>query len=105
MPIRGRASDVGSSNITCAANAIFNHKRLFEIFGQLFARHPSHNIGRTASAKPDDDGDRLTWPIGLLRMSQREERKSSNQSKDAAMEPVERAVMPSAHSSALSCEK
>src|SRR5215831_12746160 len=98
MPIRGRASDVGRSNITCAANAIFHHKRLFEIFRQLSTRHPSHDIGRTASAKPDDDGDRLTWPIRLLRMRQREERKSGNQSKDAAKKPAERGVMPSAHS-------
>src|SRR5215831_132120 len=105
MPVRGRASDVGSSNITCASNAIFHHKRLFEIFRQLSTRHPSHNISSTASAEPYDYGDRLIWPVRLLRMSQREERKSSNQSKDAAKEPAERGVMPSAHSSALSCEE
>src|SRR6266576_1940016 len=94
MPIRGRARDVGSSNITCPSNAIFHHKRLLEIFRQLSTRHSSHNISSTASAKPYYYGDRLTWPIRLLRMCQRGEGKSSNQSKDAAMEPAERGVMP-----------
>src|SRR5262245_51350222 len=93
MPIRGRARDVGSSNITCPSNAIFHHKRLLEIFRQLPTRHPSHNISSTASAKPYYYGDRPTWPIRLLRMSQRGKGKSSNQSKDAAMEPAERGVM------------
>jgi len=93
MPIRGRARDVGSSNITCASDAIFHHKRLLEIFRQLSTRHPSHNISSTASAKPYYYGDRLTWPIRLLRMSQRGDGKSSNQSKDAAMEPAERGVL------------
>src|SRR5437588_1829743 len=105
MPIRGRASDVGSSNITRPSNPISHHKRLFEIFTQLSTRHPSHNISSTAGAKPYDYGDGLARPIRLLRMSQREERKSSNQSKYAAMEPAERGVMPSAHSSALSGEE
>src|ERR1041384_2054945 len=93
MPIRGRACDVGSSNITCASDAIFHLTRLLEIFRQLSTRHPSHNIGRPPGANAYYYGDRLSWPIRLLLMSQRGEGKSSNQSKDAAMEPAQRGVM------------
>src|SRR5262245_36847439 len=105
MPIRGRARDVGSSNITRASNAIFHHKRLLEIFRQLSTRHPSHNISSAASAKPYYYGNRLTWPIRLLRMSRRGEGKSSYQSKDAAIEPAERGVMPTNIKGSHLCSK
>src|SRR4029077_4068898 len=105
MPIRGRARDVGSSNITCASDAIFHHKRLLEIFRQISTRHPSHNISSTASAEPYYYGDRLTWPIRLLRMSQRGDGKSSNQSKDAAMEPAQRGVMSTNTGGSHVCSK
>src|SRR5262245_8795125 len=105
MPIRGRARDVGTSNIACPPNAILQHKRLFEILRQLSTRHPGHNISNTASAKPYYDGDCLNWPIRLLRISQRGEGKSSNQSKDAAMEPAERGVIPTTMGGSHLCSK